>query len=148
VGLTRYVFLLPPCRLAHVTMTTPDQSIAKKRDEYLRRYGLTAEEAEAALTEMLRSEPLRVAGTLDPARSLVVIALADRVIGRKNGLDLWRALGRPPTVWLPTGHYTAIFALPYVRIKALAFFKDWQRRRPGLRGPPPRSGDRASGRPG
>jgi len=123
--LTRYVFLLPAARLAHVTMTTKDRSIAKKRDEYLRRHGLTPEQAERTLTEALQSEPLRVAGTLDPRRSLMVIALADRVIGRSASLDLWRALGRPPTLWLPTGHYTALFALPYVRLKVLWFFADW-----------------------
>ncbi|MBI4228056.1 MAG: dienelactone hydrolase family protein, partial [Candidatus Omnitrophica bacterium] len=105
--ITRYVFCLPASHLAHVTMTTHDRSIAKKRDEYLRRYGLTAEAAERELTEGLRSEPLEAAPTIDPKRSLVVIALADRVIGRRNSLDIWRALGRPPTIWLPTGHYTA-----------------------------------------
>ena len=123
--LTRYVFVLPAARLAHVTMTTKDRSIGKKRAEYLRRYGLTAEQAERTLTETLQSEPLAVAGTIDPRRSLAVIALADRVIGREASLALWRALGRPPTLWLPTGHYTALFALPYVRIKVLWFFADW-----------------------
>lgn len=134
--LTRYVFCLPAARLARVTMTTKDGSIRKKRREYLGRYGLTAEQAERTLTETLVSEPLAVAGTIDPRRSLMVIALADRVIGRQASLALWRALGRPPTLWLPTGHYTALFALPYVQLKVLWFFEDWSAPRVG-RGPPP-----------
>lgn len=123
--LTRYVFVLPAAQLAHVTMTTKDRSVAKKRNEYLRRHGLTPEAAERTLTAVLQSEPLRVAGAIDPRRSLMVIALADRVIGRPASLDLWRALGRPPTIWLPTGHYTALFVLPYVELKVLWRFADW-----------------------
>ena len=126
--LTRYVFCLPASHIAHVITTTKDRSIAKKRDEYFRHHGLTASAAEASLTEILKSEPLRVAGAIDPGRSLVVIALWDRVIGWRHSLAIWRALGRPPTIWLPTGHYTSLLALPYVKVKALLFFEDW---RPG-----------------
>lgn len=125
--LTRYVFCLPACNLAHVIMTTKDRSIAKKRDEYLRRHGLTASQAEASLTTILRSEPLALAPSIDPSRCLLVIALGDRVIGWRNSLAIWRVLGRPPTTWLPTGHYSAILALPYVQWKALRFFADWRR---------------------
>lgn len=127
--LTRYVFVLPASRLAHVVMTTKDRSIAEKRDEYLRRHGLTAAEAEQQLEATLRSEPLRVAGAVDPRRSLAVIALADRVIGRPQSMAIWRALGRPPTIWLPTGHYTSLVALPYITLKVLWFFEDWAARR-------------------
>lgn len=123
--ITRYVFCMPASHIAHVTMTTKDRSIANKRHEYLARYGLTPEAAEQALTQVLRSEPLTAAPAIDPKRSLAVIALADRVIGRRNSLEIWRALGRPPTIWLPTGHYTALFALPYVKLKVLWFFADW-----------------------
>lgn len=128
--ITRYAFLLPAARLAHVTMTTKDRSIAKKRREYLARYGLTAEAAEQELTRTLRSEPLAVARSLDPRRTLLVVALADRVIGGDTTRALRNALGRPPTLWLPTGHYSSILALPYVRIKILLWFGDW-------RAPPP-----------
>lgn len=124
--LTRYVFCLPASHLAHVVMTTKDRSIAKKRDEYLARYRLTPEEAEASLRETLRSEPLHLAPAIDPRRSLAVVALWDRVIGWRNSLAIWRALGRPPTIWLPTGHYTSLLALPYVKCKVLGFFDDWR----------------------
>ena len=125
--LSRYVFCLPASHVAHLVMTTKDRSIAKKRREYLRRYGLTPAGAEATLTELLRSEPLRVAGAIDPRRSLAVIALWDRVIGWRNSLDIWRALGRPQTIWLPTGHYTSLFALPYIKLRVLWFFQDWSK---------------------
>ena len=52
----------------------------------------------------------------------MVIALFDRSIGRENSLNLWRKLGKPATVFLPLGHYTAILALPYLQFKAVAFF--------------------------
>jgi len=136
--LKRYVFCLPASHLAHVIMTTRDDSIAKKRDEYLRRHGLTQVSAEAQMTDLLLSEPLRVAGAIDPARSYVVIALGDRVIGWKNSLDIWKALGRSPCLWLPTGHYTSLFALPYVKVKVLWFFSTWWDRPPPNRPPPGR----------
>ncbi len=128
--LTRAVFCLPASHLAQVIMTTRDRSIAKKRDEYLRRYDLSPREAEVTLERTLISEPLRVAHAIDPRRSLVIIAIADRVIGWRNSLAIWRALGKPPTVWLPTGHYTSLLVLPYVELKTLAWFWDWQTRRP------------------
>ena len=124
--ITRYVFCLPASHVAHLIMTTKDHSIAKKRREYLRRYQLTQETAETSLRELLRSEPLHVAGAIDPRRSLAIIAFGDRVIGWRNSMDIWRALGRPPTLWLPTGHYTSVFALPYVKLKVLWFFADWR----------------------
>jgi len=97
------------------------------KPEKLQGYGLTPAGAEATLTELLRSEPLRVAGAIDPRRSLAVIALWDRVIGWRNSLDIWRALGRPQTIWLPTGHYTSLFALPYIKLRVLWFFQDWSK---------------------
>ena len=136
--LTRYLFCLPASHLAHVIITTKDRSIAKKRDEYLRRHHLTPAAAEAALTETLTSEPLSVAGAIDPARALAVIALWDRVIGWQNSLAIWRALGRPPTLWVPTGHYTALLTLPYLQLRTLWFFRAWQSRRPKSAGAPER----------
>ena len=121
----RYVFCLPASHMAEVIITTRDHSISKKRDEYLKRYRMSQKEAQAQLETLFKSEPLRVAHSIDPKKSMMVIAMWDRVIGRKNSIAIWRALGKPRALWIPTGHYTALFALPYVKMKVLWFFQDW-----------------------
>ena len=54
----------------------------------------------------------------------MVIAVFDRTIGRANAIRLWAALGRPTAVFLPLGHYTAYFSLPYLKYRSLRFFKE------------------------
>jgi hypothetical protein len=61
---------------------------------------------------------------VDPTQLLLFVTLADRTIGTANALRLWRALGRPTTVFLPFGHYTAYLSLPYLKYASLRFFND------------------------
>lgn len=55
-------------------------------------------------------DPLTFADRIDPARVLLVSARFDRVIAPERTQALWRAMGRPRWLIVPTGHYQL---LPY-----------------------------------
>jgi len=68
----------------------------------LRRLGYTEERLRAALASV---EPL---SHLSPAlgrRVLMINAIHDPVIPRRDALALWDALGRPPIIWVESGHF-------------------------------------------
>lgn len=118
-----HVFGLPAGHLAEVIMTSKDKTLRKRRKAYLERHGWSREEAGRQLKNVIRSEPMRFAPLIDPGKALVIVGLFDRVVGIGRSLDLWGAMGRPPLVALPTGHYTAYAATPYLKIVTYSFFR-------------------------
>ena len=66
---------------------------------------------------------MRFAGAVDPGRVLIIAGLFDRVLGLGRSLDLWRAMGRPQLILLPTGHYSAYFATPYLKMATYSFLR-------------------------
>ena len=85
--------------------------------------GYTPETLRAALKKGIKSDTLPMAAYIKTEDVLFVIAYFDRVVGRKYSLNLWRALGRPEVIWTPLGHYSTILTLPYLRYKALKFYR-------------------------
>jgi dienelactone hydrolase len=68
-----------------------------------RKQGLTREVLREALAPV---EPLTYARPLSSSRRLLMInARYDLLIPRQDTLKLWEAFGRPPLLWLDTGHY-------------------------------------------
>jgi dienelactone hydrolase len=90
------------------------------RDRLVARFG-SEPAARAALSASLRTDPVHLAGHVDARRVLLVLASFDGVAPVKNGKLLYERLGRPETVWLPTGHYGALVFSGYVRSLALQF---------------------------
>ena len=109
--------------LADILATSHDDLLAKPRRRYLERRHMDLATMERLLRETIKTDPILLAPYVDPSRLHLVIAMADRTIGRANALRLWRALGRPEVVFLPLGHYTAYFSLPYLKYSSLRFFK-------------------------
>ena len=59
---------------------------------------------------------------LDPDRTLFVGARFDRVVPWSASVRLWKALHRPRRAILPTGHYSAVVALPWIKRAARLHF--------------------------
>lgn len=98
--------------------------ISAKRTEYLQERQLTPTVFEERLRSSIIWDPLKFASRIDPEKVLLVLAALDRVIPFKKGLHLRRAMRKPPkTIFLPSGHYTAMAYLPYVRRAAYRFLK-------------------------
>jgi len=109
--------------LPDILLTSRDKLLTKPRTRYLQHNQMDAATLEALLRQSVKTDPIRLAPYVDTHHLLMFIALADRTIGLANALRLWRVLGRPEVVFLPFGHYTAYFSLPYVRYASLRFFQ-------------------------
>jgi hypothetical protein len=118
-----HVAALPGGGIADVLLTSRDTLLTKPLRRYLDRRGLDRATLERQLRETVRTDPVLLAPYVDARRMLLFIAVADRTIGYANARRLRRALGDPKTVFLPTGHYTAYLALPYLKYESLRFFR-------------------------
>ncbi|MBI4341522.1 MAG: prolyl oligopeptidase family serine peptidase [Candidatus Omnitrophica bacterium] len=119
-----HVIALAGGPLADILTSSPDRMIRQPRGLYLARNRMDLETMERLLREAVHTDPIRLAPYVDRRRVFMVIALADRTIGRANALRLWRALGRPQAVFLPFGHYTAYLSLPYLQYAGLRFLNE------------------------
>lgn len=117
-------YLLGGGDLPGIFLSSTERPIVRIR-EWLREEGLTREEMEEELREKLHPfEPLLHARSQDPSTILMLNAFFDRVIERRYAVALWKALGRPPMVQVPTGHDSAIVFLPYPRRKTVRHFQE------------------------
>jgi hypothetical protein len=107
-----------------ILLTSKDRLLTKPLKRYLAHRQLDRATLRRLLEEQVKTDPLRLAPYVDRRNLLLFIALADRTIGRANALRLYRALGKPRAVFLPTGHYTSYLLLPYVKRASLRFFKE------------------------
>ncbi len=121
--LRAHVAALAGGSIPDILLTSRDQLLAKPRARYLEARGMDLKTMEGLLREHVRTDPIRLAPYVDSRNVLLFIALADRTIGRENELRLWRALGQPTVVFMPTGHYTAYLLLPYLKYASLRFFR-------------------------
>ncbi len=83
----------------------------------------TEDELTKSLHETIRTDPYKLAPYVDGDDVLMIIAMRDRSVGTKNSMKLWRQLGRPDVVFVPTGHYTALLYMPYFRYRVMKFFE-------------------------
>ena len=107
-----------------ILATSTDRLLAKPRARYLARNGIDLPTLEGQLRAAIRTDPVRLAPYVDGGGLLMFIAVFDRTIGYANAMRLWRALGEPRVVFLPCGHYTAYFLLPYLKHASLRFFQN------------------------
>lgn len=109
--------------LPQILVTSEHAGLARDRREWMDATGRDAAAAEAYLRRTLAHEPLQYAAYGDPRRVLMILARFDRAIPYRNGVRLRAALGDPETITLPTGHYTAALAIPWLRPAVLEFFE-------------------------
>ncbi|MBI4004497.1 MAG: hypothetical protein HY353_05690 [Candidatus Omnitrophica bacterium] len=121
--LRAHVIALAGGSIPDVLITSKDSLLTKPRARYLAHHQMDLRTMEALLRQHIRTDPVRLAPYVEPSQLFMFIALGDRTIGRANALRLRRALRNPTTVFLPTGHYTAYFLLPYVQYASLRFFR-------------------------
>lgn len=109
--------------LADVILDSKEKAIRKYVDTAARQAGYAPEELRRALREAIRSDTLVMAPTISPDRVLLVIAYFDQVVGRRYSKNLWQALGKPQVIYTPLGHYSTLLTIPYLKAKALQFYR-------------------------
>jgi Dienelactone hydrolase family len=110
--------------LPYIIAHSKEGGIVRRREPYLQKHGITRDEFERELRTALRSDPLMVAPSIDPHKILMVLARFDNCVPSKKGFELRRAMGKPETIIVPTGHYTALLYIPYIKSACLRFFKE------------------------
>jgi hypothetical protein len=66
---------------------------------------------------------MALAPCIDPQRALLVLGVFDTTVPFRKGWELRTQMGRPETILLPTGHYTALLCIPYIKSQAMKFFQ-------------------------
>ncbi len=88
------------------------------------------------MQEFLVYEPLGFAAAIPTQKVLFVGADLDSVVPRRNQDLLWEALGRPPRLQVPLGHYTAALAIDTILGAAASHFAGLAADRPRAARPP------------
>lgn len=125
--ITAHVMCLAGGSIAELLSQTRDNVVLKPRNRYLKETGHDVAWLTAELVRVMRSDPLLLAPHVETAQALFIAARFDHTIPRPLSQQLWRALGHPEFLTIPTGHYTAILALPFIRWRALKWYRArWQ----------------------
>jgi hypothetical protein len=109
--------------IPYILAYSTEPGLARKREEFLKERGLTPEDAERELRKLITRDPLIYAPYVDPEKVLLVLARYDTVVPIAKGLELKEKMGNPETIMLPSGHYTAVLSIPYIKSQSFEFFK-------------------------
>jgi len=107
--------------LETLVFKTEEERASKWVTERLEKDGITAAELRRQIAELVSSDPVELAKYIDTDKVMFVTARFDGVVPRHNSDVLWKAMGKPERKMVPTGHYTAILALPYILSEASQF---------------------------
>ena len=109
--------------LADILMTANDEEVNLYRNDLAARLGVSEPELRPMLAAALDPyDSARAAPKVAADRTLFIAARFDAVVRWKNSVRLWESLGRPKRVVLPTGHYSAVVFVPYIRLIARRWF--------------------------
>ena len=109
--------------LADIAVSSREKKLKRCIDQWVRS-GVPRKAIHEELSNKVRTDPLALAPYIDARHTLMFIALFDRSVPRPCGDRFREAIGKPRTVYLPSGHYTAFLYLPYAHTESLAFFKE------------------------
>lgn len=134
--------------IATILATSREDMVAQFRAGVMRAQGIGLGQFQEEASRILAPvDPLTYASRSNPKYILMVNAGFDRVVPPPCSEELWKALGRPLWIRIPTGHVSSALFLPYVRYRVLKHFREAfageERFSPrkshpeGLRGPSP-----------
>ena len=118
-----------------------ERGIQKYRRKVLSGRNISEKQFYEFLNKTIKSDPKWVAGHIDARDTLMFLSVFDNSVPVEYGLKLRRRIGYPKTIFLMSGHYTAvaytqfislvppsndfsIFPLDYVETEALTFYRD------------------------
>jgi hypothetical protein len=150
------VFALGGADLINVFRDSQERGIKKYRRKVLNSQKINEEQFYRYLRENLKTDPKFVAGHIDARNTLMFLSVFDSSVPFEYGLQLRARIGNPKTIFLLSGHYTAlaytqfvrmvpptndycVFPLDYVESESLAFYQEkfendgWQFRHYAIR---------------
>ena len=108
--------------LPYVLAYSKEGSVEKKRNEYMKKNGLTVEEYHDILKQRITCDPMHFAPYMDARNTMMILALFDQCVPFTKGKELRDRMGKPETIYLFSGHYTSLLFKAYVKHATLKFF--------------------------
>ena len=117
------VLVLGGSSLADILLTADDEEINEIRRIWLERFNnqkdILSRELHNALDPV---NPLRIASRICIPSTLMIHARFDAVVRYPLSTAIWEAAGKPDRITIPTGHYSSVFLIHYIRWKACRWF--------------------------
>lgn len=118
-----HVLFLAGGPLADVMIDTTEDRFQRYAEE-LPGTRKSKEEVRTALRRVLSTDPIHLASNVTTEDVFMILAKYDTAVPIRNGMLLWRALGKPRLRVVPLGHYTAFFLFPWMQAQANAFLRE------------------------
>lgn len=106
-----------------ILIHSKEKGVEEKIAEIIKKNAVSKQDLFVILQKTIRTDPLLLAPYIDARKVLMISPIFDRVVPRANQRKLRRVIGKPETIDLLSGHYTAILYIPYVQNEALWFFQ-------------------------
>jgi pimeloyl-ACP methyl ester carboxylesterase len=119
------IFCIGGGGLDEILIRGRDAELDEWRDRVSTSLGGRAEFERVARESVGSIDLLGSASRISPERTLFVGARFDRVVPWSASVRLWEALHRPRRIVLPTGHYSAVVALPWIKRASKRHFDRW-----------------------
>ena len=124
------VLALGASDIVNVFRYSTEPGIRKYYHRVRARADLTEEEFFSFLEETVRTDPKHLAKYMDAKNTLMFLSVFDSAVPVQYGLRLRKAIGRPDTVMLMSGHYSALaftrfvplFPVDYIESESLEFY--------------------------
>ncbi len=102
--------------LLEIFRHTDVPGVARYRDRVMRYKHITAEGFYDYLRDNVKTDPKHVAHFIDARHTLMFLSVFDHAVPFKYGMRLRRAIGRPKTIFILSGHYTSILYTQFVKL--------------------------------
>ncbi len=109
--------------LPYLLSHTDEEKIKKERELLLKEKDISLQELQQKLSTEIECDPLNYAQYIDAGKTLIILAVFDRTVAFHKGIELKKKIGNPDTIYLLSGHYSAIIYLPYVKYQARKFLQ-------------------------
>ena len=126
--LKAHVFALPGGYLPEILVASRDPLMKSYIKEISRaksspHHTATPEELKAEFQKVIRRDPLDAARKIPKEKVCLHLALFDCVIPFRYGLAFREAMGKPETIFIPLGHYSALLSIPFLKSSVVRFFR-------------------------
>jgi hypothetical protein len=108
--------------LPYVMTYSTERGLARRRTAYLREHQMTEQEFKSILEKTIVWDPKKLAPSVDPKKVLLFLGAFDTAVPFTRGDELRYAMGKPETVIMMSGHYSALLYILYIQHSTLSFF--------------------------
>lgn len=134
-SINRAVLLFPGGDLARIVRESDESTVKGYRDAWAAR-GVDPEALARLINDSVRTDPQRLARSIDPRRVLLFLGESDTRVPLETGFSLWEAMGEPETYLLGGNHETASICFGFLLRRSEEFLLAGEKHMPANRAGP------------